>query len=95
MLYTLHMPSLRSIALTSLLVLTACPPPKPPPPPEPGPLLAGVATRRFDLPVGIALGGYLRSRPATDPGSAWAKQFPASQGIHTDPTARVSCSPMG
>ena len=79
----------RMLVVASLLVLSACPAPKPPPP-EPGPLRAGVATRRLDLPVGIAMGGYLRSRPASDPGSTWAKQFPASQGVgYTDPTVRV------
>lgn len=83
------MPSLRAFAVASLLILAACPAPKPPPPPEPGPLRAGVATRRLDLPVGIAMGGYLRTRPASDPGSPWAKQFPASQGVHTEPTVRV------
>lgn len=82
------MPSLRVFALVSVFVFTACPP-APPPPPEPGPLQASVATRRLDIPVGIAMGGYLRTRPASDPGSPWAKQFPASQGIHTDPTVRV------
>lgn len=83
------MSSPRPFALLSLFLLAACPPPRPPPPPEPGPLQAGVATRRLDLPVGIALGGYLRQRPASDPGSPWAKQFPASQGIATEPTVRV------
>lgn len=78
----------RSLVVASLLLLTACPAPKPPPP-EPGPLRAGVATRRLDLPVGIAMGGYLRTRPGSDPGSPWAKQFPASQGVHTEPTVRV------
>lgn len=82
------MPSLRVLSLTSLLVFCACPPPTPLPP-EPGPLQLGVATRRLELPVGIALGGYLRTRPASDPGSPWAKQFPASQGVHTEPTVRV------
>lgn len=82
------MTSLRSLALVSFVVFSACPP-APPQPPEPGPLKAGVATRRLDLPVGIAMGGYLRTRPASDPGSAWARQLPASQGIHTDPTVRV------
>lgn len=78
------------LALCSLLLLfTACPPPPAPPPPEPGPLKAQVATRRLDLPVGIAMGGYLRTRPSTDPGSPWARQFPASQGLHTEPTVRV------
>ena len=48
-----------------------------------------MATRRLDLPVGIAMGGYLRQRPASDPGSPWARQFPASQGVHTEPTVRV------
>ena len=79
----------RMLVIASLLLLTACPSPRPPAPPEPGPLRAGVATRRFDMPVGIALGGYLRTRPASDPGSPWATQFPASQGVHTDPTVRV------
>ncbi len=82
------MPSMRSFAITSLLFCTACPPPRPPPP-QPGPLRAGVATRRLDVPVGIAMGGYLRTRPASDPGSPWARQFPASQGIQSDPTVRV------
>ena len=82
------MSSLRPLAFTSLLVLAACPPPKPVVP-EPGPLRAAVATRRLDIPVGIAMGGYLRTRPASDPGSPWAKQFPASQGVHSDPTVRV------
>ena len=77
------------MSFLALGLLTACPAPKPPPPPEPGPLLAGVATRRLELPVGIAMGGYLRTRPSSDPGSPWAVQFPASQGVHTDPTARV------
>ena len=79
----------RMLVVASVLVLSSCPAPKPPPPQEPGPLRAGVATHRLDLPVGIAMGGYLRTRPASDPGSPWAKQFPASQGVHTDPTARV------
>ena len=83
------MSSPRTLALVSLLLLTACPSPKPPPPPDPGPLQAGVATRRLDMPVGIAMGGYLRQRPASDPGSNWAEQFPASQGIHSEPTVRV------
>lgn len=77
----------RMLVVVSLLVLSSCPAPTPPPPP--GPLRAGVATRRLDLPVGIAMGGYLRTRPASDPGSPWARQFPASQGVHTDPTVRV------
>lgn len=84
--YTAPMPS--RLLACSLLLFTACPPP-PAPPPEPGPLKAQVSTRRLDLPVGIALGGYLRTRPSTDPGSAWARQFPASQGVHTEPTVRV------
>ena len=74
--------------VVSLLFFSACPAPKPPAP-EPGPLQAGVATRRLDLPVGIAMGGFLRQRPASDPGSTWARQFPASQGVHTEPTVRV------
>ena len=83
------MSSLRAFVPLSVFLFFACPSPKPPPPPEPGPLQAGVATRKLDLPVGIALGGYLRQRPASDPGSPWAEQFPASQGIHTEPTVRV------
>ncbi len=78
----------RVLVCCSLLFFTACPPP-PAPPPEPGPLKAQLATRRLDMPVGIAMGGYLRTRPASDPGSPWAKQFPASQGIHTEPTVKV------
>ncbi len=35
------------------------------------------------------MGGYLRTRPGSDPGSAWARQFPASRGVHTEPTARA------
>ncbi|MDP2269876.1 MAG: neutral/alkaline non-lysosomal ceramidase N-terminal domain-containing protein [Archangium sp.] len=80
--------SLRVFALASFFVFMACPQ-VPAPPPEPGPLQAGVATRRLDLPVGIAMGGYLRTRPASDPGSPWARQLPASQGLHSDPTVRV------
>jgi hypothetical protein len=83
------MSSSRAVALLCFVLFTACPAPKPPPAPEPGPLQAGVATRRLDLPVGIAMGGYLRQRPVSDPGSNWAEQFPASQGIHTEPTVRV------
>jgi neutral ceramidase len=37
----------------------------------------------------MAMGGYLRQRPGSDPGSTWAKQFPASRGVHTEPTARA------
>lgn len=70
------------------LVLVGCSTPMPPPP-EPGPLLAGVATRKLDVPVGIAMGGYSRTRPADDPRSPWSKQLPASRGIHTEPTVRV------
>ena len=82
------MSSRACFVVVSLVFLVACPPPKPAPP-QPGPLQASVATRRLDLPVGIAMGGYLRQRPASDPGSTWAKQFPASQGVHTEPTVRV------
>jgi|GEM_PF-759209 neutral ceramidase len=84
------MPSLR-FCVVFVVVLTSlgCPGPVTPPPPEPGPLRAGVATRKLDQPVGIAMGGYLRNRPASDPGSPWAQQFPASRGVHTEPTVRV------
>lgn len=81
--------SSRVALLLCSFALFACPQPKPTPPPEPGPLLAAVATRLIDQPVGIAMGGYLRTRPASDPGSPWAKQFPASRGVHTEPTVRV------
>ncbi|MFZ5440652.1 MAG: hypothetical protein ACOZQL_11635 [Myxococcota bacterium] len=78
-----------ALALLALsLTLLACPQP-PPAAPEPGPLLAGVATRRIDQPVGVPMGGYLRTKPASDPGSPWAQQFPASRGVQTEPTVRV------
>lgn len=77
------------VAVSSFVVLlSACPPP-PAPSPTPGPLRAGTATRLIDQPVGIAMGGYLRTRPGSDPGSPWSKQFPASRGVHTEPTARA------
>lgn len=79
--------------LCALLAVAGCTPvttePPPAPAPEPGPLRAQVSTRPLDLPVGIALGGHLRSRPRTDPGSPWAKQLPASRGLHSEPTARA------
>ncbi|MFT3712859.1 MAG: neutral/alkaline non-lysosomal ceramidase N-terminal domain-containing protein [Archangium sp.] len=75
--------------LALCFTLSACPPPPPPPPAKPGPLRAGVATVKLDQPVGMAMGGYLRQRPGSDPGSTWAKQFPASRGVHTEPTART------
>ncbi|PZR11169.1 MAG: hypothetical protein DI536_18715 [Archangium gephyra] len=80
------MPS-RLLVLTCL-VLCACPPAEPPPP-EPGPLQAAVATRRLDIPIGITMGGYARARPSDEPGSPWARQMPASRGLHTEPTVRV------
>ena len=67
------------------LALCACPKP----PPEPGPLQAAVATRKLDQPVGVAMGGYSRSRSAADPGSPWAEQLPASRGVAIEPTVRV------
>ena len=78
-------------ALVVLCITTACPGPKPEPvpPAEPGPLLAAVATRKLDQPVGTSMGGYLRTRPLSDPGSPWATVFPASRGVHTEPTVRV------
>ncbi len=79
-------------ACCAVVLAAACAPVTPPipePKPEPGPLRAQVATRLLEVPVGIAMGGYLRSRPRTDPGSPWAKQLPASQGVHTEPTARA------
>lgn len=70
------------------VVFLACPQPEPAPP-EPGPLLAAVATRKIDQPVGVPMGGYLRTRPSSDPGSIWAEQFPASRGVQSEPTVRV------
>lgn len=55
----------------------------------PGPLQAGVATFDLEQPVGVALGGYLRATPSTDPGSPWAKQLPASRGVQSTPTVRA------
>jgi neutral ceramidase len=80
--------SFRLVALP-LLVLVGCSAPTPPPPPQAGPLRAAVATRKLEAPVGVPMGGYLRTRPASDPGSPWARQFPASKGVHTEPTVRV------
>lgn len=71
------------------LVFSACPPVEVQPPPEPGPLRAGVSTRRLDVPIGVAMGGYSRTRPADEPGSPWARQLPSSRGLHTEPTVRV------
>ncbi|MGV3624525.1 MAG: neutral/alkaline non-lysosomal ceramidase N-terminal domain-containing protein [Archangium sp.] len=73
----------------SCLIFCACPKPVEPPPPEPGPLQAATATRRLDIPIGITMGGYSRSRPSDEPGSPWAKQMPSSRGLHTEPTVRV------
>lgn len=77
-----------SLCLGLLLSLSACPPPQPMPP-KPGPLRGGTATVKLDLPVGMAMGGYLRTKPGSDPGSTWARQFPSSRGMHTEPTART------
>lgn len=73
---------------TSCLLLAACGAPTTVPP-QPGPLRAGVATRRLDIPIGVGMGGYSRTRPADDPRSPWAEQMPASRGLHQDPTVRV------
>ncbi len=51
--------------------------------------MAGVATRRLDIPIGVGMGGYSRTRPADDPRSPWADQMPASRGLHQEPTVRV------
>jgi neutral ceramidase len=78
----------KSLLLLLVGVAACTPVTEPPPPaPEPGPLRAQVSKRHLDLPVGIAMGGYLRTRPRSDPGSPWAKQLPASRGVHTEPTA--------
>lgn len=69
------------------LGLAGCP--ASPPPPRDGALVAGVATVPLDAPIGTAMGGYGRKRTASDPGSPWASQLPASRGIHTAPTARA------
>ncbi|MFO0594951.1 MAG: neutral/alkaline non-lysosomal ceramidase N-terminal domain-containing protein [Myxococcaceae bacterium] len=79
----------RLLVLSVAALISACPPPKPAPPPPPGPLQAGTATTLLDSPVGMPMGGYLRTRPGSDPGSPWAIQFPASQGMHVEPTARA------
>lgn len=83
----MQIPPMRWFACCVLL-FAACTPPMPPAP-KAGRLQAGIATRRIDAPVGTALGGYLRTAPRTDPGSPWAKQLPASQGVHTEPTVRA------
>jgi neutral ceramidase len=70
-------------------LLLACSAPPAPPPPSPGPLRGAMATRLLDLPVGVSMGGYLRARTSADPGSPWARQLPASRGVHAEPTARV------
>jgi hypothetical protein len=57
--------------------------------PGPSRLQAGVGTRRLDLPVGVALGGYSRTKALDEPGSNWAHQLPASRGVHVEPTARA------
>lgn len=69
------------------LVLFSCSPV--PSPTKAGPLEAGVATRLIEVPVGAPTGGYSRSKPADDPGSRWAKNFPSTKGVHTDATARA------
>lgn len=82
----------KSLFVVASVVLLGCPAPvepPPPPPPEPGPLRAQVATRVLDVPVGVPLGGYMRTRRRDEPGSAWAHLLPASRGVHTEPTARV------
>lgn len=57
--------------------------------PQPGRLRAGVATGPLDAPIGISMGGYRRSKAANDPGSKFAKEFPASTGALSLPTARA------
>lgn len=73
--------------LALVLCLSSCPPP--PPPSTGGPLKAGVATVVVDVPVGAPTGGYSRTKPADDPGSRWANNFPSTKGVHTDATARA------
>lgn len=82
---------MRSHAVAVVVAVTlfsACPPVEPKPP-QPGALKAGTSTRRIDQPVGVPMGGYLRTRPLSDPGSPWAVQFPASRGVHVEPNARA------
>lgn len=84
------MPCRLAVAVVVAVTVVGCSAPQPSPPPaEAGPLRAGVATRRLDLPVGVPMGGYLRTRPSSDPGSSWARQFPASRGVHTEPSVRA------
>jgi neutral ceramidase len=63
--------------------------PVPQPPPTGGPLQAGVATALIEVPVGAPTGGYSRTKPPDDPGSAWSNTFPSTRGVHTDATARA------
>lgn len=74
-------------ALLATLVLAACG--RPPEAREPGRLRAGVATGPLDAPIGISMGGYRRQKGASDPGSKFAKEFPASTGALSLPTARA------
>ena len=79
---------LRSGGLLLVVALAACSPK--PPPPKPGPLKAGVATVTLDAPVGVSMGGYSRHRQtATEKGSTWAANLPASTGVQSMPTARA------
>jgi hypothetical protein len=72
-----------------VVALAASCSPTPAPAEQGGPLRAGVATVVVDVPVGAPTGGYSRSRPPDDPGSAWANTFPSTRGVHTDATARA------
>ncbi len=80
---------MRRVALPAVLALAACSGTPQPPPPKPGPLLAGVATVPLDAPVGLAMGGYSRSKNPGDPGSPWAEKLPGSRGVQTAPSARA------
>lgn len=76
------------VTLCVLAGAVACAPATPLPP-EPGALRAGVATVALDAPVGIATGGYGRSRKLEDPVSPWADQHVPTIGVQTQPTARA------
>ena len=62
----------------------------------PGDLRAGAGQRSIDLPIGHSTGGYAQSplllypMPPDDPGSPFADMFPATRGMESPPSAKVT-----
>lgn len=50
---------------------------------------AGVVSEPLWIPIGVPTAGYAQVRKGDDPGSPFARKFPATRGLHTPISAKV------